>query len=37
MWGPLGEPHGFGVSLIPGSGLEQSSGRGHPVSPDRGN
>ena len=37
VWGPLGEPHRLGVSLIPGSGLEQSSGRGHPVSPDRGN
>ena len=31
MWGPLGEPHGLGVSLVPGSGLEQSSGRGAPL------
>lgn len=37
MWGPLRELHGLGVSLVLGSGLEESLGGSHPVSPDRGN
>lgn len=37
VWGPLGELHGLGVSLVLGSGLEQSLGGSRPVSPNRGN